>query len=247
MSRCLLLELLIAALLLGSCDRSSDEQPDPIPAGHARVMGVVTDEADGQPLIDVAFHVVYRIDSGAPARESRNPPTLDEDPQLSQNFPNPYADTTRVAFDLAVPMDVHLWVTAHDADSVVWDLGEFTLVAGHHAIPVANSALANLIYDFHLRAGPVTSRIVMLKNTPNDGRLRAARPLAVSASDGSFALNVAVGQTIALVDDQSHSLGNTTLRIIELVAIKAGYRSESITQNLDPGVRREVSIQMQRE
>ena len=89
-----------------------------------------------------------------------------------------------------------------------------------------------------------TDRRIVLKNTPADGRLRAARPLTLSAAAGRFSADIAVGEVIVVIDSVGRCLGITTLRHLDLIAIKAGYRSTTYPLNLDPGDLRELSLQL---
>jgi hypothetical protein len=160
------------------------------------------------------------------ASDTTTPNFLDgpiTDYALYQNYPNPVLDTTTIAFDLPSAGVVSLKVYNASGQEISTLIGS-TLSAGKHSVDYAMNDHANGVYEYRLTAGDnYQARHTLLKNTSDNAALLGAPAADVTNASGAFGLNVVTGDTIALYDEQTRSLGEVVLHTVIIRALKSGY------------------------
>lgn len=118
--------------------------------GNSSVSMIRTRQSDG--FIAVATHGSGAFTSTAVATTSVNNAGIPEVAYLEQNFPNPANTKTTIQF--AVPRDMHVTLTLHDALGGVQQTPVDTrLTAGYHTVVLDTEELATGRYYLRLQAG----------------------------------------------------------------------------------------------
>ncbi|MBK6765510.1 MAG: hypothetical protein IPG71_04045 [bacterium] len=145
---------------------------------------------------------------------------------LHQNYPNPAVGVTNIVFDLVDPNTVQLTLWQRDGNDTT-TLAQGVWSAGRHWIEFDATNLSNGLYDYRLVVADFDTTQTMLHNAPAG----QATPNSITSADGGYSIDIAVGNTIQVVDGSGNALGNAVLRDVQVMASKQGYLSaeDSVT------------------
>ncbi len=149
-----------------------------------------------------------------------------------QNFPNPVEDTTHIIFDILEPIYTQLTIRPVGGGTIA-TLASAFLMTGRYASTLDMSNLANGFYECQMDTGDsFFASCTLLKNTQDYASLRSALPNSTTLDNGSYALDVAIGDSIGIRDDLYNELGRVLLERVTFVAFKNGYLPADTTIDL---------------
>ncbi len=143
---------------------------------------------------------------------------------LYPNFPNPVEINTMISFDLPATAWVTLKLYNSAGQEVVALADSSYLSWWAYEMPLGMNTLANGFYGYYLTVGDAFSaHRTLLKNTRSYATLRTTQSAAVTAANGSFGLDILVGDTVQMFDNQGSWTGAAVLNRATLVAISSDY------------------------
>ncbi len=149
-----------------------------------------------------------------------------------KNFPNPVEDTTRIVYDILEAIHVQLTFGPAGGGTIA-TLVSAVLGTGRYRRTLDMSNLANGLYVCEMDTGDALfASCTMLKNTQSYASLRNALSNSTTLDNGSYAFNVAIGDSIDIRDELYHELGRVLLERVTFVALKNGYLPADTTLDL---------------
>jgi hypothetical protein len=150
-----------------------------------------------------------------------------EESVLHPSYPNPVVDTVNFWYELTNGQSVLLTIKQKDGSFIdTVTLG--TYPTGVFGFTYEMNSLPNGRYEYRMRAGAYDTTMVLLKNSTNH-----LEPAAyTTAAEGTYSLDLAVGDTIRMYDSDYHYLGYDVLRQVHLTAKKSGFADEDVLLTL---------------
>jgi len=140
-----------------------------------------------------------------------------------QNYPNPFRSQTSIR--LAIPEYNTVSLRVFDAmGQEEMTLVDRTLNAGVHMVTLASDSLPNGLHEYRLQVSDTIfwSRFMLRRETAVQV-LSRMKPLAVSWSDGSYALYIPAGATSELIDESGNHTGTASLSSVSIISLAEGF------------------------
>ncbi len=243
--------ILIGAINFVSCN--SELPSGPVNGSPYEIQGTVID-TDGNLLSDVNLYIIYNLNNVVNGYQNKNL-NVDSVSYLSQNFPNPFINTTNITFNISAVGFVKLYLTQFNSDDTLRTILNSNLNEGFYALFVSEQIVNNLYsLKLHVQIAEDSlfqDEVFILKNNNDPDSLTRESNPNFEIFNSTFKINYAsipFGREVKVTGSSPNVLSTKIIsRELTFVFEKPGYKNLLETHTINSSNNTKIIFRMERE